>query len=121
MDQLGYQVNCAVSTRIIMADGTTKTSISEINDFSFKVNNIITSIKVLMIEATQYQALMGNNWLLKTNALKWATHVSTSNDDKKKEKEENIPEETTATEKINSSWKRSYSINNRPEPPYILL
>ncbi|KAG9288564.1 hypothetical protein G9A89_003439 [Geosiphon pyriformis] len=44
------------STRIITADEATKTLIGEINEFSFEVNDIVTSIKVLVMEATQYQA-----------------------------------------------------------------
>ncbi|KAG9291429.1 hypothetical protein G9A89_021848 [Geosiphon pyriformis] len=46
---------------IITVDGVTKTPIGEINDFPFKVNSIITPIKVLMMEATQYQALNYNS------------------------------------------------------------
>ncbi|KAG9303870.1 hypothetical protein G9A89_005780 [Geosiphon pyriformis] len=64
----GCRVDRAASARIITADGATKTPISKIDDFSFKVNDIVTPIKVLMIEATQYQALVGNNWLSKVNA-----------------------------------------------------
>ncbi|KAG9297959.1 hypothetical protein G9A89_018787 [Geosiphon pyriformis] len=48
-DQLGCRVDCAVSTKIIMADGATKTPI---------VNGITVPIKVLVIKATQYQALV---------------------------------------------------------------
>ncbi|KAG9299434.1 hypothetical protein G9A89_009386 [Geosiphon pyriformis] len=58
MDQLGCQVDQAASTRIITADGVTKTPISKIDDFSFEVNDIVTFIKVLVMEATQYQALV---------------------------------------------------------------
>ncbi|KAG9306180.1 hypothetical protein G9A89_016084 [Geosiphon pyriformis] len=47
------------------SDGTTKTPIGEIDDFSFKVNGIMTFIKVLVMKATQYQALVGNDWLFK--------------------------------------------------------
>ncbi|KAG9298293.1 hypothetical protein G9A89_002781 [Geosiphon pyriformis] len=54
MDQLGRQVDHAASARIITANGATKTPIGEINDFPFKVNGIITPIKVLVMEATQY-------------------------------------------------------------------
>ncbi|KAG9307787.1 hypothetical protein G9A89_023352 [Geosiphon pyriformis] len=67
MDQLGHRVDRAASARIITADGATKTPISKIDDFSFKVNGIVTPIKVLVIKATQYQALVGNNWLSKVN------------------------------------------------------
>ncbi|KAG9284056.1 hypothetical protein G9A89_022830 [Geosiphon pyriformis] len=69
MDQLGHQVDCTASAKIITANGVTKTPIGEIDNFSIEVNNIIVSIKVLVMEATQYQALIGNNWLSKTHAL----------------------------------------------------
>ncbi|KAG9292204.1 hypothetical protein G9A89_023924 [Geosiphon pyriformis] len=68
MDQLGCQVDRAASTRIITANGATKTPIGKIDDFPFEVNGIVTSIKVLVMEATQYQALVGNDWLSKVNA-----------------------------------------------------
>ncbi|KAG9298978.1 hypothetical protein G9A89_020291 [Geosiphon pyriformis] len=54
-------IDRAASGRIITADGATKTPISEINDFPFEVNGIMTSIKVLVMEATQYQALVGQH------------------------------------------------------------
>ncbi|KAG9289803.1 hypothetical protein G9A89_015383 [Geosiphon pyriformis] len=55
----GRRVDRAVSARIIIADRATKTPISKIDDFSFEVNGIVTPIKVLVMEATQYQALVG--------------------------------------------------------------
>ncbi|KAG9291614.1 hypothetical protein G9A89_022033 [Geosiphon pyriformis] len=74
MNQLGCRVDQAASARIITADEATKTPISKIGNFSFKVNGIMTPIKVLVIEATQYQALVGNDWLFKVNAtLDWNT------------------------------------------------
>ncbi|KAG9303832.1 hypothetical protein G9A89_018729 [Geosiphon pyriformis] len=74
MDQLGCRVNRAASARIIMADGATKTPIGEIDDLPIEINSIIVPIKVLVMEATQYQALVGNDWLSKTNAtLNWNT------------------------------------------------
>ncbi|KAG9301847.1 hypothetical protein G9A89_004526 [Geosiphon pyriformis] len=69
MDQLGYRVDRAASARIITANGATKTPIGEIDNFPFEVNGIIVSIKVLVMEATQYQALVGNDWLIKVNAI----------------------------------------------------
>ncbi|KAG9287874.1 hypothetical protein G9A89_017469 [Geosiphon pyriformis] len=69
MDQLSCQVNYTTSTRIITANGAIKTSIGEINDFSFEINGIIIFIKVLVMEATQYQALIGNDSLSKTNVI----------------------------------------------------
>ncbi|KAG9303255.1 hypothetical protein G9A89_013581 [Geosiphon pyriformis] len=74
MDQLDYQVDQTASARIIIANSATKTPIGEIDNLPFEINDIITPIKVLVIEATQYQALVGNNWLSKTNVmLDWTT------------------------------------------------
>ncbi|KAG9301838.1 hypothetical protein G9A89_004517 [Geosiphon pyriformis] len=68
------QVDQTASTRIITANGATKIPIGKIDDFSFEVNSIMTPIKVLVKEATQYQALVGNDWLSKVNAtLDWNT------------------------------------------------
>ncbi|KAG9306860.1 hypothetical protein G9A89_005761 [Geosiphon pyriformis] len=67
-------VDRAVSTCIITADRATKTPISEIDNLPIEINGIIMSIKVLVMEATQYQALVNNDWLSKTNAvLDWMT------------------------------------------------
>ncbi|KAG9290622.1 hypothetical protein G9A89_011585 [Geosiphon pyriformis] len=66
-NQLDHQIDYAASTRIITANGVTKTLIGKINNLSIEVNGIIVSIKVLVIKATQYQALVGNDWLFKTN------------------------------------------------------
>ncbi|KAG9305731.1 hypothetical protein G9A89_005129 [Geosiphon pyriformis] len=63
------QVDCAASARIITADRATKTPIGEINNLSIEINGITVSIKILVMEATQYQALVDNNWLFKTNAM----------------------------------------------------
>ncbi|KAG9286174.1 hypothetical protein G9A89_010188 [Geosiphon pyriformis] len=59
--KLILNIDHAASARIITADGTTKTPIGEIDDFPIEVNGIIVSIKVLVIEATQYQALVSND------------------------------------------------------------
>ncbi|KAG9299278.1 hypothetical protein G9A89_013926 [Geosiphon pyriformis] len=48
IDQLGHRVDYAASTRIITADGATKTPIEEIDDFSIEVNGIIVPIKVFI-------------------------------------------------------------------------
>ncbi|KAG9298975.1 hypothetical protein G9A89_020288 [Geosiphon pyriformis] len=67
-------INHTANTRIITANRATKTPIGKINNFLFEVNGIIIPIKILVMEATQYQALVGNNWLYKTNAmLNWNT------------------------------------------------
>ncbi|KAG9293650.1 hypothetical protein G9A89_018987 [Geosiphon pyriformis] len=74
MDQLSCQVDRAASARIITANGATKTPIGEIDNLLIKINGIIVPIKVLVMEATQYQALIGNDWLSKTNTiLDWNT------------------------------------------------
>ncbi|KAG9286001.1 hypothetical protein G9A89_022677 [Geosiphon pyriformis] len=74
IDQLGCRVDHATSARIITTDETTKTPIGEIDNFPFKVNDIITPINVLVMEAIQYQALVDNDWLSKTNAIfDWTT------------------------------------------------
>ncbi|KAG9298024.1 hypothetical protein G9A89_018852 [Geosiphon pyriformis] len=59
MDQLDCRVDCTASARIITANEMTKTSIGEIDDFPIEVNSIIVPIKVLVIEAIQYQPLIG--------------------------------------------------------------
>ncbi|KAG9295000.1 hypothetical protein G9A89_017794 [Geosiphon pyriformis] len=48
------RVDHVASAHIITTDGTTKIPIGEIDDFLFEVNGIIISIKVLVMEATQY-------------------------------------------------------------------
>ncbi|KAG9294807.1 hypothetical protein G9A89_008499 [Geosiphon pyriformis] len=74
MKQLMDQLDYAVIVQIITADGNTKTPIRKIDNFLFKINGIQIPTKVLIIETTQYQALVGNDWLLKTNAtLNWNT------------------------------------------------
>ncbi|KAG9288267.1 hypothetical protein G9A89_021298 [Geosiphon pyriformis] len=98
MDQLGCQVDHAASACIITADEATKISISEIDDFLFEVNGIIILIKVLVIEE-------------KDNKRK-----------EKERKEENVLEEATNTNEINSGWTNSYSVHESlPQPPYISL
>ncbi|KAG9297090.1 hypothetical protein G9A89_019371 [Geosiphon pyriformis] len=74
INQLSCQVNYVASAKIITANGTTKMLIGEINEFLFKINGLIMSIKVLVMEVIQYQALVDNNWLFKTNTiLDWTT------------------------------------------------
>ncbi|KAG9301989.1 hypothetical protein G9A89_021033 [Geosiphon pyriformis] len=68
MDQLDCRVDCAATAWIITADGNTKTPIGEIDNFPFEINGIQIPTKVFIMEATQYQALIGNYWLSKANA-----------------------------------------------------
>ncbi|KAG9299175.1 hypothetical protein G9A89_013823 [Geosiphon pyriformis] len=44
------------------------TPVGEIDNFPFTIDGITISVKVLVMNASQYQALVGNNWLLKANA-----------------------------------------------------
>ncbi|KAG9288905.1 hypothetical protein G9A89_019527 [Geosiphon pyriformis] len=74
VNQLGFKVDRAVTSQIITADGSTKLPYGEIDSFPFEINGIVIPTKVLVIDATQYQALVGNDWLTKTNAtLDWTT------------------------------------------------
>ncbi|KAG9301851.1 hypothetical protein G9A89_004530 [Geosiphon pyriformis] len=66
--QLKQNVDHLVQTVIVTADGMKKTPVEEINNFFFIVNGIIISIKVFVMDASQYQALVRNIWLLKANA-----------------------------------------------------
>ncbi|KAG9290345.1 hypothetical protein G9A89_007076 [Geosiphon pyriformis] len=91
MDQLGYQVDCAASARIIMANRATKTPISKINNFFFEVNDITVPIKVLVMKATQYQKAYQVLW---TNTDHNKLLLILSWDNKRKGKEEDIPEKT---------------------------
>ncbi|KAG9304668.1 hypothetical protein G9A89_021448 [Geosiphon pyriformis] len=51
-----------------------KTPVGEIDDFPFLINGITIPVKVLVMDAPQYQALIKNDWLLKANAnLNWET------------------------------------------------
>ncbi|KAG9296693.1 hypothetical protein G9A89_001325 [Geosiphon pyriformis] len=85
MNQLGCQVDCAVSACIITTNRTTKTPIGEIDNFSFEVNNIIIPIKVL--EMTGYLKPMpylsgqcrSSNLAKMANTRKYLPHVNTSN------------------------------------------
>ncbi|KAG9292041.1 hypothetical protein G9A89_017941 [Geosiphon pyriformis] len=74
-----YQnVDRPAQTVIITADGIKKTPVGEIDNFPFTLDRITIPIKVLVINAPQYQALIGNNWLQKANAnLNWETQELT--------------------------------------------
>ncbi|KAG9304357.1 hypothetical protein G9A89_019919 [Geosiphon pyriformis] len=74
IQQLQRTVNRPAQTVIVTADGIKKTPVEEIDNFPFTINGITIPVKVLVINAPQYQALVGNNWLLKANAnLDWET------------------------------------------------
>ncbi|KAG9300812.1 hypothetical protein G9A89_003161 [Geosiphon pyriformis] len=74
IQQLQQTVNRPAQTVIITADGMKKTPVEEINNFLFTIDGITIPVKVLVIDVLQYQALVRNDWLLKTNAnLDWET------------------------------------------------
>ncbi|KAG9295170.1 hypothetical protein G9A89_006151 [Geosiphon pyriformis] len=51
-----------------------KTPVGKIDNFPFTLDGITIPVKVLVIDALQYQALVGNYWLQKANAkLDWET------------------------------------------------
>ncbi|KAG9301662.1 hypothetical protein G9A89_016732 [Geosiphon pyriformis] len=67
----------SIITRQLMdqlADEVIKIPIGKIDNLLIEINGIIIPIKVLVMKATQYQALVGNDWLSKTNTiLDWMT------------------------------------------------
>ncbi|KAG9284415.1 hypothetical protein G9A89_023672 [Geosiphon pyriformis] len=74
INQLGFKVDRAATSQIITADGSTKLPYDEIDSFPFEINGIVIPTKVLVMDTTQYQALVGNDWLTKANAtLDWTT------------------------------------------------
>ncbi|KAG9294196.1 hypothetical protein G9A89_021555 [Geosiphon pyriformis] len=74
VNQLGFKVDHATTSQIITANESTKLFYGEIDSFSFEINGIVISTKVLVMNTTQYQVLVGNNWLTKANAtLNWTT------------------------------------------------
>ncbi|KAG9289368.1 hypothetical protein G9A89_007929 [Geosiphon pyriformis] len=78
IQQLKRNIDRPAQTVIITADGMKKTPVGEINNFLFTLNGITISVKVLVIDASQYQALIGNDWLQKANAnLNWETQELT--------------------------------------------
>ncbi|KAG9304154.1 hypothetical protein G9A89_019716 [Geosiphon pyriformis] len=182
IDQLGCQVDRAVSARIITAYGATKTLIALVsNDWLFKTNVTLdwTTQELQIIPATcghfkpsnvmptllinvekkkpkptweAYQVSWTNNnhnklsliltWNEKRKRKQkeeltwnanqtWETNNSSNklpiweweetNKKKEKRKKEDLPEETTITEKITSGWEREYLWEPIKELPYIPL
>ncbi|KAG9305329.1 hypothetical protein G9A89_007824 [Geosiphon pyriformis] len=99
MDQLDRQVDRAASTRIITADGAIKTPISKIDDFPFKINGIMTPIKVLRKRKqkekhtweTDDLTWTDNNKSKPTSSWEWEE----DKENKGKEKEEETTQTTT--------------------------
>ncbi|KAG9307154.1 hypothetical protein G9A89_016982 [Geosiphon pyriformis] len=74
IQQLQRTVDRPAQTVIVTADGMKKTPVRKIDNFSFTIDGITISVKVLVMDAPQYQALVGNDWLFKVHAnLDWAT------------------------------------------------
>ncbi|KAG9300889.1 hypothetical protein G9A89_015345 [Geosiphon pyriformis] len=74
MQQLKRNIDRPVQTVIVTADSMKKTSVGEIDNFSFSIDGITIPVKVLVMDAPQYQTLVRNDWFLKANAnLNWET------------------------------------------------
>ncbi|KAG9305115.1 hypothetical protein G9A89_007755 [Geosiphon pyriformis] len=67
IQQLKRNVDRPAQTVIVTANGMKKTPVGEIDNFPFTLDGITISVKVLVIDAFQYQALVGNDWLQKAN------------------------------------------------------
>ncbi|KAG9304320.1 hypothetical protein G9A89_019882 [Geosiphon pyriformis] len=78
MQQLKKNVNRPAQTVIVTANGIKKTPVGEIDNFPFTLDGITIPVKVLIMDAPQYQALVRNDWLQKANAnLNWETQELT--------------------------------------------
>ncbi|KAG9288480.1 hypothetical protein G9A89_015686 [Geosiphon pyriformis] len=78
IQQLKRNVDRPAQIVIVTADGMKKTPVGEIDNFLFTLDGITISVKVLVMDAPQYQALVGNDWLQKANAnLNWETQELT--------------------------------------------
>ncbi|KAG9286099.1 hypothetical protein G9A89_022776 [Geosiphon pyriformis] len=76
--ELKRNVDQPAQTVIVTVDGIKKTPVGEIDNFPFTFDRITISVKVLVMDAPQYQALVGNDWLQKANAnLNWETQELT--------------------------------------------
>ncbi|KAG9291912.1 hypothetical protein G9A89_004850 [Geosiphon pyriformis] len=78
IQQLKKNVDQPAQTIIVTADGMKKTPVGKIDNFLFTIDGITIPVKVLIINASQYQALVRNDWLQKANAnLNWETQELT--------------------------------------------
>ncbi|KAG9288064.1 hypothetical protein G9A89_017659 [Geosiphon pyriformis] len=74
MQQLKRNVDQPAQTVIVIANGMKKTPVGEIDNFLFTLDGITIPVKVFVMNAPQYQALVGNDWLQKANVkLDWKT------------------------------------------------
>ncbi|KAG9291022.1 hypothetical protein G9A89_012894 [Geosiphon pyriformis] len=68
----------SIITYQLMQQLKRNTPVGEIDNFSFTFDGITIPVKILVIDAPQYQALIGNDWLQKANAnLNWETQELT--------------------------------------------
>ncbi|KAG9293907.1 hypothetical protein G9A89_019245 [Geosiphon pyriformis] len=67
MQQLKQNIDRPAQTVIVTADSMKKTLVEEIDNFPFTIDGITIPVKVLVMNAPQYQVLVGNDWLLKGN------------------------------------------------------
>ncbi|KAG9289475.1 hypothetical protein G9A89_008036 [Geosiphon pyriformis] len=78
MQQLKKNVDRPAQTVIVTANSMKKTPVGEIDNFPFTLDGITIPVKVLVMDAPQYQALIKNDWLQKANAnLNWETQELT--------------------------------------------
>ncbi|KAG9286171.1 hypothetical protein G9A89_010185 [Geosiphon pyriformis] len=78
IQQLKRNVDRPAQTVIVTTDGMKKTPVEEIDNFLFTLDRITIPVKVLVMDALQYQALIRNNWLQEANAnLNWETQELT--------------------------------------------
>ncbi|KAG9298874.1 hypothetical protein G9A89_015895 [Geosiphon pyriformis] len=78
MQQLKKNIDQPAQTVIVTADSMKKTPVREIDNFLFTLDRITISVKVLVMDAPQYQTLIGKDWLQKANAnLNWKTQELT--------------------------------------------
>ncbi|KAG9293539.1 hypothetical protein G9A89_005542 [Geosiphon pyriformis] len=118
IDQLDCRIDYAASTRIITANKTTKTSIDKVDNFPIKVNGIIVPIKVLIMEATQYQAFIEKQ---KETKLTWNTDQTweTNNNQDKltwEWKEDNNKEKRKEKEKKTTPNNSTYNLYTYTSP-----
>ncbi|KAG9290382.1 hypothetical protein G9A89_007113 [Geosiphon pyriformis] len=84
----------SIITYQLMQQLKRNTPVGEINNFPFTLDRITIPVKVLVMNASQYQALVRNDWLQKANAnLNWETQDTFNKHSKKAPAFEFEPEE----------------------------
>ncbi|KAG9295056.1 hypothetical protein G9A89_017850 [Geosiphon pyriformis] len=117
VNQLGFKVDRATTFQIITANGSTKLPYGEINSFSFEINGIVIPTKVLVMDTTQYQVLVGNDWLTKANAtLDWTTKELLINYNGHQAK---IPATCGHFQKPSANQKPTFKFEENPALPVI--